>query len=61
MAIDFAKTIGPSNLYKGLKIKTQINSNIYDIASQLEQLNKLYKSGVLTKDEFIKAKKKLLN
>ena len=61
MAIDFAKTIGPSNLYKGLKIKTQINSNIYDIASQLEQLNKLYKFGALTKGKFNKVKKKILN
>ena len=58
---DFAEIIGPSNLYKGLKVKAQTNSNTSDIASQLEQLNKLYKSGVLTKDEFIKAKKKLLN
>ena len=58
---DFAEIIGPSNLYKGLKIKTQINSNTSDIASQLEQLNKLYKSGALTKDEFDKAKMKILN
>ena len=28
---------------------------------QLEQLNDLYKSGVLTKEEFEKAKKKILN
>jgi len=58
---DFAEIIGPSNLYKGLKVKTQTNSNTSDIASQLEQLDKLYKSGSLTKDEFDKAKKKLLN
>ena len=30
-------------------------------AEQLKQLNDLYKSGVLTKEEFTKAKKKLLN
>ena len=35
-----------------------INSNIVE---QLEQLNILYKSGVLTKEEFEKAKKKILN
>ena len=58
---DFAEIIGPSNLYKGRKVKTQTNPNTSDIASQLEQLNKLYKSGALTKDEFNKAKKKLLN
>ena len=32
-----------------------------NIVSQLEQLNKLYKSGVLTKEEFEKAKKRILN
>ena len=37
------------------------NKNSSDIAPQLEQLNKLYKSGALTKDEYGKAKKKLLN
>ena len=35
-----------------------INSNIVE---QLNQLNSLYKSGVLTKEEFEKAKKKILN
>tara|TARA_B100000586_G_scaffold36777_1_gene23623 strand:- start:380 stop:1321 length:942 start_codon:yes stop_codon:yes gene_type:complete len=32
-----------------------------DISGQLEKLNDLYKSGVLTKEEFEKAKKKILN
>jgi len=32
-----------------------------DISSQLKKLNDLYKSGVLTKEEFEKAKKKILN
>jgi hypothetical protein len=58
---DFLEIIGPLNLYKGLKTKTQTNLNTSDIASQLEQLNDLYKSGTLTKDEFDKAKKKILN
>ncbi len=35
-----------------------INSNIVE---HLDQLNSLYKSGVLTKEEFEKAKKKILN
>ena len=35
-----------------------INSNIVE---QLEQLNSLYKSGVVTKEEFEKVKKKILN
>lgn len=39
-------------------------SNIFDsgdLVEQLKALNELYKSGVLTKEEFEKAKKKLLN
>ena len=32
-----------------------------DIVQQLKDLNELYESGVLTKEEFEKAKKKLLN
>ena len=32
-----------------------------DILDQLNKLNDLYKSGILTKDEFEKAKKKILN
>ena len=39
-------------------IKRKSKNNITD---QLTQLNKLYKSGVLTKEEFQKAKKKILN
>ena len=31
------------------------------IVNQLEKLNDLYKSGVLTKEEFEKAKKRILN
>ena len=37
------------------------NSNNDDFVNQLKQLNDLYKSGVLTKEEFEKAKKKILN
>ena len=32
-----------------------------NIVEQLEQLNSLFKSGVLTEEEFEKAKKKILN
>ena len=32
-----------------------------DISSQLQKLYELYKNGVLSKEEFEKAKKKLLN
>jgi len=44
-----------------LWFNTSYAENTSNIASQLEQLNDLYKSGTLTKDEFNKAKKKLLN
>ena len=32
-----------------------------DLVKQLKDLNELYESGVLTEEEFSKAKKKLLN
>ena len=41
--------------------KSVSTSNDANFIEQLEQLNNLYKSGVLTKEEFEKAKKKLLN
>ena len=58
---DFLEFIGPTNLYKGFVTKEQTTENTSDLVSQLEQLNDLYKSGTLTKEEFEKAKKKLLN
>ena len=58
---DFLEIIGPTNLYKGFIAKVQTTEKTSDLASQLEQLNDLYKSGTLTKDEFDKAKKKILN
>ena len=60
--------IGSSSVNQNIEIKKPViekkpkkNNNSTDIASQFEKLNKLYKSGALTKDEFNKAKKKLLN
>jgi hypothetical protein len=41
------------------KSEKKLESN--EIVNQLEKLNDLYKSGALTKEEFEKAKKKLLN
>jgi hypothetical protein len=32
-----------------------------DLSSEIKKLNELYQNGVLTKDEFDKAKNKLLN
>ena len=53
------------NSFNNIKInKVKINnSNDIDsnIVEQLEQLNSLFKSGVLNKEEFEKAKKKILN
>ena len=48
----FTAILEPTNLLKGI-------SN--DIIQQLKDLDKMYKSGILTKEEFEKAKKKLLN
>ena len=57
---DFLNIIKPSNLY------VESNPNIDaadsgDLVEQLKNLNELYKSGALTKEEFTKAKNKLLN
>ena len=41
------------------EVKQTDDSN--DIIQQLKDLNEMYKSGTLTKEEFTKAKKKLLN
>ena len=41
------------------EIKTTISSSV--LTEQLKELNKLYEEGVLTKEEFTKAKNKLLN
>ena len=49
-----------SIIKKTVKTNT-INSSNNDLIEQLEQLNSLFKSGVLTKEEFEKAKKKILN
>jgi len=40
---------------------TSTTSTDNDFINQLKQLNTLYKSGVITKEEFEKAKKKILN
>ena len=43
-----------------LKSFSSKNSSI-DIADEINKLNDLYKSGILTKEEFDKAKNKILN
>jgi len=46
---------------KNVKTNVTNSSNSSNIVNQLNSLNELYKSGVLTKEEFEKAKKKILN
>ena len=43
-----------------MKIK-KIKKTNSELTNQLNKLNELYKAGILTKEEFAKAKKKLLN
>ena len=47
-------SLSPSTFISGKNLSN-------DILDQLNQINDLYKEGVLTKDEFEKAKKKILN
>ena len=49
------------NLDKYYMEVTKNTKNSNKLTEQLNSLNELYKSGVLTKEEFTKAKKKLLN
>ena len=53
-----AKLIGKKKIEKKEK-KTKTTSA--SLTEELKELNKLYEDGVLTKEEFEKAKKKLLN
>ena len=57
---DLLDVIKPTNLFvESNSIATDSTNN--NLLEQLNSLNKLYKSGALTKEEFEKAKKKLLN
>ena len=57
---DFLNIIKPTNLYVESNFNTEA-TDISNLTKQLKTLNELYKSGALTKEEFTKAKKKLLN
>jgi len=46
---------------KEKKKETKDTSSSSNLTEELKELNKLYKEGVLTKEEFEKAKKKILN
>lgn len=65
--LDFEDSVNALKVHR-LNLNDLISNEIINnenqsatIVKQIQQLNELYKSGVLSKDEFDKAKKKLLN
>ena len=66
----FVLYLGGNAIMKGMSAKNALkendeNENSLDknknLSEELDKLNQLHQSGVLTKEEFEKAKKKLLN
>ena len=49
------------NLNKYIIQNGEEGENNEDLTESLKQLNELYKSGAITKEEFKKAKEKILN
>mgnify|MGYP001201982244 FL=1 len=66
LAMAFVLYLGIRSTIKGFNAKSErINNNeekenISNLSSELDKLNELYKSGALNKEEFEKAKTKLL-
>tara|TARA_B100001029_G_C14691248_1_gene249903 strand:+ start:222 stop:461 length:240 start_codon:yes stop_codon:yes gene_type:complete len=66
LAMAFVLYLGIRSTIKGFNAKSErINNNeekenISNLSSDLDKLNELYKSGALNKEEFEKAKAKLL-
>ena len=58
---DFDKIIDESFKLENEFTKSMPLKKDTDFINQIEELNELYKSGVLSKEEFEKAKKKILN
>ncbi len=58
---DFDQIIDDSFKSKSKSIKIESSNKDTDFINQIQDLNELYKSGVLSKEEFQKAKKKILN
>ena len=58
---DFNQIIDNSFKSKNKSSKSMSTKKDSDFINQIQELNELYKSGVLSKDEFEKAKKKILN
>ena len=50
-----------NNTITKIKSIDKKNNQSSNIVEQLQKLNDLYKTGVLTKEEFEKAKKRILN
>ena len=61
VSTDFLDIIKPTDLYIRSKSEANENEDTRDIIDQLKSLKEMLNSGVLTEDEFVKAKKKLLN
>jgi hypothetical protein len=58
----FDKMINPMRIsFNDTEINNKSNSGNKNIVDQLNSLNELYKSGAITKEEFEKAKKKIIN
>ena len=66
LAMAIVLYLGIRSTIKGFKAKNEMtidneeNENISGLSSELDKLNELYKSGALSKEEFEKAKTKLL-
>ncbi len=50
-----------SDIDKDTTIKIDNNDNVTSLTKELNELNKLYKDGVINQEEFLKAKKKILD
>ena len=70
LILGFVLYLGATAIMKGFNAKSANRSNENNeepiseenrISDEIEKLNQLLKDGVLTKDEFEKAKKKILN
>ena len=72
--LGFVFYLGGTAIMKGFKAKvdnrpddldknetSEVVKSENDLSSEIKKLNELYQNGVLTKDEFYKAKNKLLN
>jgi hypothetical protein len=72
--LGFVFYLGGTAIMKGFKAKvdnrpddldkneaSDVVKSENDLSSEIKKLNELYQNGVLTKDEFDKAKNKLLN